>query len=78
MVSHGGFLHYFTEDWQDSTLYTGMLFFLDSSTYSPHTSMTLIRIVRVKLRHIVWGPRDTIPIRCMLYFSLPLFLHLSA
>ncbi|KMP01098.1 hypothetical protein CIHG_01389 [Coccidioides immitis H538.4] len=22
MVSHGGFLHYFTEDWQDSTLYT--------------------------------------------------------
>ncbi|KAK2794036.1 hypothetical protein FQN51_000945 [Onygenales sp. PD_10] len=23
MVSHGGFLHYFTEDWQDSTLYTG-------------------------------------------------------
>ncbi|PGH19262.1 hypothetical protein AJ80_04128 [Polytolypa hystricis UAMH7299] len=22
MVSHGGFLHYFTEEWQDSTLYT--------------------------------------------------------
>ncbi|KAI1907397.1 hypothetical protein LOZ12_005148 [Ophidiomyces ophidiicola] len=25
MVSHGGFLHYFTEDWQDSTLYTEIL-----------------------------------------------------
>ncbi|KGQ02053.1 hypothetical protein PAAG_11234 [Paracoccidioides lutzii Pb01] len=23
IVSHGGFLHYFTEDWQDSTLYQG-------------------------------------------------------
>ncbi|EDN10066.1 phosphoglycerate mutase [Histoplasma capsulatum] len=23
VVSHGGFLHYFTEDWQDSTLYQG-------------------------------------------------------
>lgn len=23
MVTHGGFLHYFTEDWEDSTLYQG-------------------------------------------------------
>ncbi|EER41618.1 phosphoglycerate mutase [Histoplasma capsulatum H143] len=26
VVSHGGFLHYFTEDWQDSTLYQGSYF----------------------------------------------------
>lgn len=24
MVSHGGFLHYFTEDWEDSSQYQGM------------------------------------------------------
>lgn len=23
LVTHGGFLHYFTEDWSDSTLYAG-------------------------------------------------------
>ena len=26
MVSHGGFLHYFTEDWEDSSQYQGKLF----------------------------------------------------
>lgn len=24
MVTHGGFLHYFTEDWEDSSQYQGM------------------------------------------------------
>lgn len=24
MVTHGGFLHYFTEDWEDSSEYQGM------------------------------------------------------
>ena len=24
VVTHGGFLHYFTEDWEDSTAYQGM------------------------------------------------------
>lgn len=25
MVTHGGFLHYFTEDWEDSSQFQGML-----------------------------------------------------
>lgn len=25
LVTHGGFLHYFTEDWEDSSLYLGRL-----------------------------------------------------
>lgn len=24
LVTHGGFLHYFTEDWEDSSVYQGM------------------------------------------------------
>lgn len=26
VVTHGGFLHYFTEDWEDSSTYNGELF----------------------------------------------------
>jgi broad specificity phosphatase PhoE len=32
VVTHGGFLHYFTEDWEDSSHYQGMSFLHTTET----------------------------------------------
>lgn len=37
VVSHGGFLHYLTEDWQDSTLYQGTFHIFSRRRYACST-----------------------------------------